>query len=98
MDQKSNGHRRESQVEALNTSYTLNSQDSRDEMLFFINKMVRPETHTGLSYIKTKLYTMNMSQFKHDVSNAKIHIMEWMNEISIYGDTYSKIVRKKFNL
>ena len=39
-----------------------------------------------------------MSQLKHDVSNKNLHITEWMNDISISGDNYYKIVSNKFNL
>ena len=52
-------------------------------MLFFIVKMVCPDTRAGLSDIKTKLETMKISQFKHDISKANPHIEEWINEISI---------------
>ena len=67
-------------------------------MLFVIEKMVRPDTHTGCSYIKSNTENMKMSHFRHNTPKAKLHISEWMNEISIYGKTYSEIVRQKLYL
>ena len=39
-----------------------------------------------------------MSHFKHDIPKSNLHILEWVNEISIAGETYSEIVRQKFTL
>ena len=39
-----------------------------------------------------------MSYFKHKIPKANLHIAEYMNEISIAGETYSEIVRQKFTL
>ena len=58
-------------------------------MFFFIVKMVQPDTCAGFSDIKSNLENMKMSQFKHDISIANLNIVEWMNEISISGETYS---------
>ena len=41
---------------------------------------------------------MNLSQFKHDITMENIWIVEWMNEISIAGETYSETVIQKLNL
>ena len=41
---------------------------------------------------------MKMSHFKHEIPKANLQIAEWMNEISIAGETYSEIVRQKFTL
>ena len=55
--------------------------------------MVRPDTHAGCSDIKYKLENMKMSHFKHDTPKSNLHIAEWMNEIYIYRETYSEILR-----
>ena len=57
---------------AFGTSYTFNNQDEESSMLFVRVKMVHPDTRSGFSYIKTKLQTMKMSHFKHDISKANI--------------------------
>ena len=56
------------QLRAYKTSYAYNSQDDGDKMFFDIVKMVRPDTCVGCSDINTKLETINISQFKHDIS------------------------------
>ena len=43
-------------------------------MFFVIVKMVRPDTRAGCLDIKTKLDTMKMSQFKHDISKENLQI------------------------
>ena len=60
--------------------------------------MVRPDTGAILSDIKTNMETMNMSNFNHDIPKSNLHIAEWMNEISIAGESYSEIMRHKFKL
>ena len=67
-------------------------------MFFVIVKLVRPDTCAGCSNIMYRLENMNMSHFKHDIPKDNLHILEWMNEISITGETYSEIVRQKFTL
>ena len=67
-------------------------------MFFIILKMVNPEKIAGCSDIKTNLETMKISQFKHEIPRANLLISEWMNDISISGETYSEIVRHKLNL
>ena len=52
---------------------------------FVVFKMILPDTRTGYSDTKTKLDAMKIPRFKHDISNAKLHILEQMNEISITG-------------
>ena len=79
------------------TAYNFNNQD--DEYSFFVMvKMVRPDTRAGLLDTKSNLETMNMSQFKHDITRANLKIVEWINEISIDGENYLEIVRQKFNI
>ena len=41
---------------------------------------------------------MKMSQLKHDTPKSNLNILEWMNEIPIYGETYSEIPRHQFTL
>ena len=41
---------------------------------------------------------MKTSHLKHDTYKSNLQIAEWMNEISIAGETYSEIVRQKFTL
>ena len=67
-------------------------------MSFVILKMVRPDTRVGCSDTNYKLEIMNISQFKHDTTKATLQIVEWMNEIYIYGETYSETVKHQFNL
>ena len=57
-------------------------------MFFVIVKMVQPGTRAGWSDIKSKLKTINMYQFKNDIPKSHLHIAEWMDEISIDGETY----------
>ena len=57
-------------------------------MFFVIVKMVRPDTHAVFSDIKSKLETIRMSEFKYGIPRSNLHIAEWMNEISIDGETY----------
>ena len=45
--------------------------------------------NSGCSEINMKLETMNIYQFKYDMPRGNIQIAEWMNEISIAGETYS---------
>ena len=78
--------------------YVLNNQDYGAAMFFVILKMVCPYTRTWRSYINSKLDNTNMSHFKHDIPKSNLHIAEWMNEISIAGESYSEIVRHKFKL
>ena len=58
-------------------------------MFFVIVKMVQTDTRAGFSDIKYKLETANMFQFKNDITKYKLHISEWMNDISISGETNS---------
>ena len=60
--------------------------------------MVYPDTCAGLSDIKTKIETINISQFKQDTPKANLQIEEWMNDISIHGDNCSENLRLKINL
>ena len=39
-----------------------------------------------------------MSHFKHDNPKSNLHIAEWKTKISSAGETYSEILRQKFNL
>ena len=73
----------------FNYAYNFNTQDDGTTMLFVIIKMVRPDAHTGCPYIKSNMDNMKMSQFKHYTPKYNLHIAEWMNEISIYGETHS---------
>ena len=50
-------------------------------------KMMFPDTRIEFSVIKTKIETIRMYQFKHDISKAKLNISEWMNDISIEEET-----------
>ena len=84
-------------LRAFKSSYSLNTQDNGAVTFFVIFKMVRPDTPAVCSDIKSNLESVNMSQFEHNISKANLQIAEWMNEISISGETYSKIVRQKFN-
>ena len=72
------------------SAYTLNAQDNGAEIFLVIVKMVRPDTCAGCSYIKSKLENMKMYHFKHDIPEANLKIVEWMNDITIAGKTYSK--------
>ena len=60
--------------------------------------MVRPNICAGFSDIKSNLENMKMSHFKHDTPKSNLKIAEWMNEVSIYGEIYSEILRHKFTL
>ena len=63
-------------------SYKFNSQDDGDAMFFVVVKILCPDTRDEFSDIKTKLETMKMSQFNHDISKSNLCIVEWTNEIS----------------
>ena len=39
-----------------------------------------------------------MSQFKHNILKVNLHISEWINNISIAGETYSSFVIHKFKI
>ena len=39
-----------------------------------------------------------MYKFKHDIPRYNLKIAEWMNKISITGETYSEILSQTFNL
>ena len=80
------------------TSYTFNNQYHEAVIFFVIVKMVRPVTREGRSYIKTNLKTMRMFHLNNDTPKANLYIAEWMNKISISGETCSEILRQKFNL
>ena len=58
-------------------------------MFFVVVKKFEPDIRTGRSDIKFNMENMNMSQFKHDIPRSNLNIVEWMNEISISGETYS---------
>ena len=58
-------------------------------MLFVIEKMVRPDTHTVCSDIESKLENVKMSPFKHDIPKSNLNIVKWMEEIYIAVETYS---------
>ena len=79
-------------------AYTFNDQDDGAAMLFVIVKMVQPDTRAVCSYIKYKLENMKKYHIKHDIPKSNHQILEWMNEISITGETYSEIARHKFTL
>ena len=72
----------------LNFTYTFNAQDDGVAMFFVIVKMVQPDTREGWSDIKYKLEHTNMYHFKHDIPKSNLKIAEWMNDISIAGETY----------
>ena len=72
------------------TSYTFNNQDD-GARFFVIVKMVLHNTRTGWSYIKSKMDTIEMSQFKHDIPRYNLQIVEFINEIFIAGETYWEI-------
>ena len=63
----------------LDSAYTLNDQDYGSAMFFIIVKMVRPDTRTGGSDIKSNLENTKKSYFKHVIPKANMHISEWMN-------------------
>ena len=71
----------------FNIYYAFISQDYGDTMLCVIVKSVCPDIQAGRSEINTKLNTKKSSQFNQDVSKANLQISEWMNEISISGET-----------
>ena len=85
-------------LRALQTSNTFNNQYGGDVRFFVIVKMVIPDTRAGCSDTKKKIETTKMSQLEHDISQASLQIIEWMNEISIAGEYYSEFSRQKFNL
>ena len=63
-------------------SYTFNDQDEWELLLFFIIEIVHPCTYTryqylGLEYISSQAVSLP----------KKIHILEWVNEIYIVGET-----------
>ena len=60
--------------------------------------MIQLDTCAGCSDIKYKLENMKVSHSKHEIPKANLHITEWMNDIYIFGEIYSKIVRQKFAL
>ena len=70
---------------AYNTLYAYNSQYDRSAMFFVVIKIVRPDTQTGLSEIKTKMETTRMYQLLYDTPKANLYISEWIDEISIVG-------------
>ena len=70
------------------SAYTFNTQYDVSIIFFVIVKTVQPETRAGWSDSKSKLENIKMSCLKHDIPKANMHIVEWMNEISITGETY----------
>ena len=74
---------------AFRTEYTFDNQDNGARMFLVIVKMVHPDTRAGCSYINRKLEIRKMSQFKHNILRYNLHIEEFMNNIYIYGETYS---------
>ena len=83
---------------AFRYAYAFDTQDDGAEMLLVNVKMVRTYTRAGWSDINSKLENMKMYHFKHEIPKANLHITEWMNDIYIFGEIYSKIVRQKFAL
>ena len=65
----------------FNYSYTFNSETDVAKMSFVILKMVRPDTRSEWSDIKSKLENMKMSHFKYEIPKSNLQIAEWMNEI-----------------
>ena len=61
-------------AKSFRNSYTFNDQDDRAAMFFVVVKTVRPDTISGYSDMKTKLETMKMYQFKHNISKANLHL------------------------
>ena len=85
-------------LRVFKTEYTYSNNDYGAAMFFVIVEMVRSDTCTGWSNINTNLESMKKSHSKHDIPKANLQIVKWMNEISISGETYTKIVRNKLNL
>ena len=50
-------------------------QDDGVAIFFVVVKMVGPDTRAGLSYIESNIYIMKMSQFKHNIPRANLHIV-----------------------
>ena len=71
------------------SAYNFNAQFYGAAMFFVILKLVQPDKRTGWSGINYKLENMKMSHFKHEVPKSNLKISEYMNEISISGETYS---------
>ena len=61
-------------LRAFRTAYTFDDQDYGVAMLFVIIKMVRPDTRSVFSDIKSKLETMKMSLFKTNIPISNLHI------------------------
>ena len=76
-------------LKAFKISYDFNGQYHGAKIFFVILKMLHPDTHSGCSETNTNQETMKLSNFKHDYTKANLHILEWKNEISIPGYTYS---------
>ena len=58
-------------------------------MVFVILNMVHPNTRSGWSDAKNNLETIELYQFKNDMSRENLKVEEKMNEISIADETYS---------
>ena len=76
------------QVEGFKDFIQLKQPRLWSRNVFVIVKMVHPDTHTGWSYIKKNLETTRMSLFKHNTPKDNLEIAEWMNKISIAGESY----------
>ena len=63
-------------LRAFNSAYTFKTQYDGDVMLFFIVKLVKPDTRAGFSDTKSKLENMKMPHFKHDIYKANLQIVE----------------------
>ena len=85
-------------LRALKYAYNFNAQDDGATMLFVTVKMVRLDTRTGCSDIKSKPENTKMPHLKNDTPKTNLHISEWMNDISIAGGKYSEIARQIFTL
>ena len=66
-------------ISNFNTSYALNGQYDESAMFFIVVEIVIPDKYAGCSYIKSKLDTIKMSQFKYYLPKSNPHIAECMN-------------------
>ena len=83
---------------AFKTSHTQNNQYDGAIMFFVIVKLVHPDTYSVWLDTKKNMETTRMPNLNNDIPKDNLQIVEWMNNISIYGEIYSETARQKFNL
>ena len=56
-------------------------------MFFVMFKTFVPEICAGCSVINNNMETMKLSKFNNEITKENLQIADWMNKISISGET-----------